>query len=231
MIQISSTFSAPPLLSPRTADYVSALIREGDDFDYCEWLQRVRGEEARTKCTPSKLVDPEMDNQAGTSAYHSTWPNSLLLTRAARFPKALRQSHRASSKTSEIRIRLRLEKIRDAWDVFQARRARDAVYGYLETVFAIVEHYKVRRRTPRLRRHAFEFANLPLNNSSDIFTVVIRCTCADNADSKTISKWARALRYVARCKEPGTRVRAFMKEVGGVNACADRYAKYLGRSR
>ena len=176
-------------------------------------------------------VHPEMDNQAGTSAYHSTWPNSLLLTRAARFPKALRQSHRASSKTSEIRIRLRLEKIRDAWDVFQARRARDAVYGYLETVFAIVEHYKVRRRTPRLRRHAFEFANLPLNNSSDIFTVVIRCTCADNADSKTISKWARALRYVARCKEPGTRVRAFMKEVGGVNACADRYAKYLGRSR
>ena len=53
----------------------------------------------------------------------------------------------------------------------------------------------------------------------------------DNADSKTISKWARALRYVARCKVPRTRLKMFMKKAGGVNACADRYAKYLGRIR
>jgi hypothetical protein len=37
------------------------------------------------------------------------------------------------------------------------------------------------------------------------------------------------LRYVARCKVPTTRVKAFMKETGGVNACADRYAKNAGR--
>ena len=49
MIKILSAFSAPSLLSPRTADYVSALIREGDNFDYCRWLQQVRAEEAQAK--------------------------------------------------------------------------------------------------------------------------------------------------------------------------------------
>ena len=33
-------------LSPRTASYIDALIREGDKFDYSKWLQRVREEEA-----------------------------------------------------------------------------------------------------------------------------------------------------------------------------------------
>jgi hypothetical protein len=114
-------------------------------------------------------------------------------------------------------------------DDFQANRARDAVYGYLEAVFEIVEHYKVRRRTTRLRRHAFQFANLPLNNSSDLFAAVIRCTTGEGADNKTISKWARALRYVAHCKARPAQVRTFMKEAGGVNACADLYAERLGR--
>ena len=49
MMRISSTFRAAPMLSPRTADYVSALIREGDNFDYAGWLQQVRAEEARAK--------------------------------------------------------------------------------------------------------------------------------------------------------------------------------------
>ena len=47
--------------------------------------------------------------------------------------------------------------------------------------------------------------------------------------NSTISKWARALRYVAQFKDPSTRLKAFMTEAGGVNACADRYAKYFGR--
>ena len=73
-------------------------------------------------------------------------------------------------------------------------------------------------------------ADLPFDKYADPFTAVIRCTSGDGVDSKTISKWARALRYVAHRKEPRTRLKTFMKEAGGVNACADLYAKYLGRS-
>ena len=94
----------------------------------------------------------------------------------------------------------------------QATRARDAVYGYLQAVFAIVMHYRVRRRTKRLLRHAFRFADLPFEKHADPFTAVIRCTSGGAADDKTISKWARALRYVAQCKKPGTSLKAFMKQ-------------------
>jgi hypothetical protein len=121
-----------------------------------------------------------------------------------------------------------LEKVRGAWDDFQASRARDAVYDYLEAVFAIVEHYKVRRRIGRPLRHAFKFANLPLDKQADPFAAVIRCTCSD-ADTKMISKWARALRYVRYCKTAQQPLKKFMTAAGGVNACADRYAKLMRR--
>jgi hypothetical protein len=151
------------------------------------------------------------------------------MTRAAPLPKA-RSHHAPRNKTPKGRLRGRLEKVAHAWDDFQASRARDAVYGYLEAVFAIVEHYKVRRRTKKLLRHAFKFANLPFANDANPFTAVIRCTCDNQIDSKTISKWARALRYAAHCKAPRTRMKTFMKDSGGVNACAAGYSKLRRRS-
>jgi hypothetical protein len=114
----------------------------------------------------------------------------------------------------------RLGKVSDAWERFQDVRGRDAVYGYLSAVFALVKRYGGRRRTKRLVHRAFKFAGLPLDKHADPFSAVIRCTSDGKPDSKTISKWARALRYVARVKKPPHRVTAFMKSRGGVNACA-----------
>jgi hypothetical protein len=102
-------------------------------------------------------------------------------------------------------------------------------FGSELRVFAIVEHYKMRRKTKKLLRYGFEFAELPFDKHADPFTAVIRCTSDGNADGKTISKWARALRYVVYCKARATQVKRFMKQAGGVNACADRYSKYLGQ--
>ena len=103
------------------------------------------------------------------------------------------------------------------------------MYGYLEAVFAIVEHFRLRRRTKRLLRHAFDFANLPFDKTAEPFAAVVRCTSGGGVDNKTISKWSRALRYVARCKQPNCGLRTFMKEAGGVNSCANLYAKNLRR--
>jgi hypothetical protein len=237
MSGISSTFRTTSLLSPRTAKYVAAMIREGDDFDYYKWLKRVREAKSQashvaTAFTSGELVAAGMGIPINTSRpYPSITPRQALPPKTAPLPRALCQlRHEASRETPVARLRRRLERIRDAWDDFQASRARDAVYGYLEAVFAIVEHYKVRRRTKKLLRHAFKFANLPFAKNADLFSAVIRCTCDDEIDSKTISKWARALRYVARCKKPSTRLRAFMTEAGGVNACAARYARLVRHS-
>jgi hypothetical protein len=75
----------------------------------------------------------------------------------------------------------------------------------------------MRRWTKRLVRHAFEFGDLPSDKPADPFTAVIRCTCADLADSKAISKWARALRYVAHCKVHTSQLKTFMMEAGRVS--------------
>jgi hypothetical protein len=144
-------------------------------------------------------------------------------------PQPTRQSTLKLRGNPKARLRRRLEKVSDAWDEFQASRARDAVYGYLEAVFAIVMHYKVRRWTERLLRHAFKFASMRFDKSADPFASVIRCTCGDAGDNKMISKWARALRYAAIRKPPEMRLKAFMKQAGGVNECADRYARHGGR--
>jgi hypothetical protein len=195
--------------------------------------RKAQATQVLTATTCREVVAARVDDPINTSDSRDTRPSlgPAPTSKPAFSPRALRRPLRqAKSKTPKARHMRWLEKIRDAWDDFQASRARDAVYAYLEAVFAIVEHYKVRRRTTGLRRHAFRFANLPLNNSSDIFTAVIRCTSGDVVDNKTISKWARALRYVARCKEPVARLRTFMKEAGGVNACASLYARRCKRN-
>ena len=223
------------LMSPRTAKYVEAIIREGDNFDYCKWLQRVRDEEVQAKQVSEASASPQaVPGQIGNRP--STFDNPDTSVRPApRLMVNLRPlpisqfTLKLQDRTVKAQLIRWLEKVSDAWHEFQASRARDAIYDYLEAVFAIVMHYKVRRRAKKLLRHAFKFANLPFDKNADPFTAAIRCTCDDQVDSKTISKWARALRYAAHRKAPRTRLKKFMKEAGGVNACADLYARYFGR--
>ena len=48
------------LLSPRTAIYIDALIRDGDKFDYSEWLQTVREGEAQAKQGPATFISEDL---------------------------------------------------------------------------------------------------------------------------------------------------------------------------
>jgi hypothetical protein len=43
------------LLSPRTANYIDALTKEGDKFDYSKWLQWIREGEAQAKQGPEEV--------------------------------------------------------------------------------------------------------------------------------------------------------------------------------
>jgi len=227
------------MLSSRTAKYIEALNRDGDNFDYKRWLQSVREEGSKAKQISAVITSGEpavsvIGNLPKTSdrgdARISAAP-AVVAKPASVLAAFGRPGHQVGNETPEARLRRRLKKVCQAWGAFQESRARDAVYRYLGAVFGIVVHYKVRRKTDRLLRHAFEFADLPLDKNADSFAAVIRCTSDDTVDSKTISKWARALRYVAYCLVPRTQLKAFMKEAGGVNACADRYARYYGRGR
>jgi hypothetical protein len=234
MTEILIPIETSSLLSPRTASYVEALVREGDNFDYSRWLERVRAEKTRAKPGARSLSTLAGSNRllGGPPENRSEPANVKPLFMAKRIsvlraiPRPIRNTE---SETPDSRLRRRLEQTRGAWNDFQTSRVRDAVYGYLAAVFSIVVHYKVRRRTTRLLRHAFKFANLPFDKNADPFAVVIRCTSGRDINAKTISKLSRALRYVARSKVPDSGLRTFMKEAGGVNVCAGRYARSYGR--
>ena len=129
----------------------------------------------------------------------------------------------------EERLRQRVVGVCNAWDEFQESRCRDAVYGYLRAVFLLVKRYRGRRRTKKLLRRASKFAGLAFECNADPFSIVIRCTSED-LDTKTLSKWSRALRYVAQVKKR-TPLKTFMKNRGGINACADLYTKHFGCGR
>jgi hypothetical protein len=226
----------PPPVSPRTAKYVEAMVREG--FDYYEWLQRVREEEAKPKRVEATGTSDE-PAAAGTDTpmrpldhqYARPNPALRLPTKTLQVPRVPRRLHsQPKNHTPKARLRRWVGKVRRAWGESQANRRRDAVYQYLETVFAIVEHYRVRRKTNRLLRHAFRFADRAFDEHADPFTAVIRCTCGNAVDTKTISKYARALRFAAACKRPQTSLKRFMKKMGGLNTCAGLYAKHFGRS-
>jgi hypothetical protein len=227
------------MLTGRTAKYVEAMIREGDNFDYSKWLSRVREEEARLKSvaasTSVQPIAPGPDHPAKIAQN----PGEFIDSKTAEGEKhksavrpAIREAGYGAKSVDKPgkSLRQKLGDVCDAWDDFQESRDRDAVYRYLRAVFSIVKHYNGRRRTKRLMRRAFKFAGLPVDMNADPFAVVIRCTCDSKADNKTISKWSRALRYVARVKKPRHPLTTFMKNRGGVNACAERYAKYFGRT-
>jgi hypothetical protein len=225
------------MLSPRTAKYVEAMIREGDKFNFRKWLQRVREEEAQAKqipaaFSPDEFVAPEAGDLTDAPGWceASIKSKAALRTNSSRIARVRLQLDReAISRSPQTGLRQRLGTVCDAWDDFQECRKRDAVYGYLKAVFALVVDYKKQRRTKRLLRRAFQFAGLQFDKNADPFAAVIRCTCEQNLDCKTISKYARALRYAARCKKPRTPLRIFIKKMGGINACAERYTIYLGR--
>jgi hypothetical protein len=238
MMPISSPFREPSLLSPRTVKYVEAMIREGDRFDYHKWLKRVRQEEAQAKSllapsTTGQAATAQIQNPIRTSDNRYAWPRAAPALLAKTHSMAMakgRSNLNPRCNTRKAQPRRQIERVQVAWRDFQTSRARDAVYDYLKAVFTIVMHHKVRRRNKRLLRHAFRFAKLRFDQNADPFTAIIRCTCDGAADNKMISKWARALRYAARRKPVGMRLKAFMKDEGGVNACAARYARLKCRS-
>jgi hypothetical protein len=60
---------------------------------------------------------------------------------------------------------------------------------------------------------------------------VIFCTAdPKKVDHRTRSKWSRVLRYAAEYKNLEESLATFIKRKGGINKCAARFARRLGRS-
>jgi hypothetical protein len=125
-----------------------------------------------------------------------------------------------------------LLRLRTAWEECQASRKRDAIYVYLTAVFDLVAWWATANRALDLAHKALRLQSICPFAGEKPFAAIIRCT-ADPAkvDKRTRSKWSRALRYALEYKPPSEPLDQFIKRKGGINECASRCTRRLGRSR
>jgi hypothetical protein len=127
-------------------------------------------------------------------------------------------------------LRQDLLRVRHAWEESQSSRDRSAIYGYLTAVFDLVMWWAAEGRAISRARWALQLQHLDLPTTNEPFAAVILCTGdRQKVDKRTRSKWSRMLRYSAEYKLHGESLAAFVRRKGGINKCAERFSRYLGR--
>jgi plasmid stabilization system protein ParE len=127
-------------------------------------------------------------------------------------------------------LRQDLLRLRNAWNECQARRDRDAIYGYLTAVFNLVAWWAVENRALERACKALRLQNIRPSNHDEPFASLIRCTADPRkVDRRTRSKWSRVLRYVVAHKPHLEPLEQFIKRKGGINECATRSARHHRR--
>jgi hypothetical protein len=122
--------------------------------------------------------------------------------------------------------------VRNAWDECQAHWERDAIYSYLTAVFDLVAWWAAESCALARARKALQLQHLDLPSTDEPFAAVIRCTSdPGKVDKRTRSKWSRVLRYAIEYKPSCEPLAAFIQRKGGINRCAARFTRCLGRGR
>jgi hypothetical protein len=129
-------------------------------------------------------------------------------------------------------LRQDLDRVRNAWEECQASRDRNAIYGYLSAVYSLVAWWTAEVREVDRARRALRLQRLKVCDREDPFAAVIRCTAdAARADKRTRSKWSRLMRFAAMYKPESEALDQFIRRKGGINTCAGRFSRWLGRGR
>jgi hypothetical protein len=129
-------------------------------------------------------------------------------------------------------LKANLLRLENEWSDYQSSRNRDGIYPYLTAVFALVLWWKHERKDGEYARRALWLkGHWSVATAPEPFASVILCT-ADRmiVDDKARSKWSRVLRYAAEYKDLDEPLQCFIKRKGGINRCAARYARRLGRT-
>jgi hypothetical protein len=118
------------------------------------------------------------------------------------------------------------------WDDCQENRERDAIYIYLTGVFHLVAWWVADNCAVEQAQKALRLRSLRPSDHEAPFATIIRCTAdPTKVDKRTRSKWSRVLRYALKYKDHSEPLDQFIKRKGGINECASRFARLLGRGR
>ena len=128
-------------------------------------------------------------------------------------------------------LQANLLRLQNEWETVQASRDRNAIYQYLAAVFEIVMVWAKEGKAVKRAHRALHLRGHDSVREPEPFAAVIFCTAArDKVDARTRSKWSRVLRYAAEFKDLDEPLPDFIKRRGGINACAERYARRLSRT-
>jgi len=127
-------------------------------------------------------------------------------------------------------MKANLLRLQNEWETVQARRDRDAIYGYLTAVFGLVEWWAKEGKAVNRAHRALHLQGHNSVREPEPFAAVVICTAdPDKVDDRARSKWSRVLRYAAEYKDLDEPLRNFIKRKGGINKCASRFTRRLGR--
>jgi hypothetical protein len=127
-------------------------------------------------------------------------------------------------------LRQDLERLRGIWGDCQSNRDRNAIYGYLNAVYGLVAWWTADGREIDRACQALRLQRLEASEREDPFATIIRCTADPaRADKRTRSKWSRVMRYAEKYKPDSECLAQFIRRKGGINACAGRFSRRLGR--
>jgi hypothetical protein len=117
-----------------------------------------------------------------------------------------------------------LAKATNAWAEYKENREfdRDAIYGYLQTVFDLVQQWKTKGVADERSLEALKRQDFPIKIKADAYARIVCCT--SDAGPKFRSKWANVMQWVARRNKKGRSFTEFVKNNGGLNECADNAA-------
>ena len=127
-------------------------------------------------------------------------------------------------------LKANLLRLQTEWEIVQARRDRGAIYGYLTAIFETVSWWAHEGKAVSRAYRALHLGGHNSVREPEPFAAVILCTSdPEKVDERTRSKWSRALRFAAAYKDLDEPLRDFIRRKGGINVCAERYARRLGR--
>jgi hypothetical protein len=118
------------------------------------------------------------------------------------------------------------------WQCSRCRtfRALSCSDPYLSAVYGLVSWWAAEERAIDRVRRALRLQRLEVSEREDPFAAVIWCTADPaKADKRTRSKWSRVMRYAAVYKPDSEPLDKFVRRKGGINACAARFSRCLGR--
>jgi hypothetical protein len=124
-------------------------------------------------------------------------------------------------------LRANLLRLQNEWEMVRASHDRGAIFGYLAAVFELAEWWAKEGKGVKRANRALHLRGYFSIREPEPFASIIRCT--SDPDERTRSKWSRVLRYAAEFKDVDEPLRDFIKRRGGINRCAVRFARRLGR--